>query len=926
MAAPAEDEPLTFRFELRTSSAAPPGSLEHKGADAAAGGIELGEFSRRATITLTTEQMMISPYYVEQLEGAWKGKKGVRLTLPSSAHMEAMQCVLSSIEDMDAVEITDETQFQILSLARRLRLDRLVQRAERFVAMNLNEDTIVAALNLAEQHDLRGLARCCYYWIKRSTDPRFSGSVAEALARDVATTVRGVAEAAAASTSSGSASATPPIFGSGGTRGGGRGGGWGRGGIDAGAGTLASGGEPAFDVDGISGTLQGRGKAEAGTSLLVELSRQEREAKRAFFLPVQLLPALEQPAAKPETKGGAGRSAAGRPSMLGPEAAAAASAEDGSGSIGRSSAGDFLGDEAGGGTGGDAREGDTEVEDVDEDSGAVRMFVGARSGGDPLGASGGAAAGSFRTAKSGAAESSEPAGQAKAADEAAASGSSEAEAAAQDVDEAGGDTDDEEAAAEAKDEDLPEAEPESAEACDEPSAGGKVAPSPMDEALLADLAAEIGFVSPEPESAGVIQPEDVARYRQLVARRASGQLPRYYRVKKPKRAGYEGMVRCYLRRYRDGWGACRHSPEEEDWARVVREVLGETAESEEQELSRRAKRPTGPRSVVAAAKAREGTAMCTRARRHYYELRRERDHSLVMAAACVDESGAFVLTRKADDVRPHGRHYLGAVQGDRLGTRFLIHDFGLAAPSKTGPARRLAEVVPSMAQRTAAEVHFDTNIMGTVPNSCSVVLHPAPANSQAEDLLPKYMNRARLRSVANQAAMANAGLLAQATRFVSSVFEGGAALLFSMDGEPSPVHMPDHPASTSRSICLGVGKASRDAADAHSDALADHVQETTGVRPSFLPKEVARLVSRQPDWNEDMEAWTMDFRARATLASKKNFQLVPEGQRDDEEPRVLFLMGKRGKDLYSVDFAPPLSPAAAFGIALTTFAQKWAVA
>lgn len=448
----------------------------------------------------------------------------------------------------------------------------------------------------------------------------------------------------------------------------------------------------------------------------------------------------------------------------------------------------------------------------------------------------------------------------------------------------------------------------------------------MDSALQADATEELAVVYPELSPPGVLQPEDVARYRQLVQRRAAGRLPRYYRVKKPRKAGYPGMCRCYVRRYRDGWGACRQQDVEEDWARVVREVLGETAESAALEASRRTRRPAGAKGVVVAAKAREGVPMCSRTRRHYYELRRERDHSLLMAAVCVDEAGAFAFSRRADDVRPHGRHYLGGVKGDRLGTRFLVADFGLAAPVADSPARRLAEVVPSMAERTVAEVHFDANVMGTVPNSCSVVLHPAPANSAAEDLLPKYMNRARLRTAAQQAAMANAGFFARATRFVTSVFEGGAAMLFSMDGDASPVRLPDQPGSTSRSLCVGVGKASRDAADAHSDALAAHVQETTGVRPAFKPRDVVRLVSRQPDWNDEMEAWTMDFRARASLASKKNFQLVPDGQRDDEDPRVLFLMGKRGKDLYSVDFAPPLSPAAAFGIALTTFAQKWAVA
>jgi len=866
-ALPSDD--AMFRFELRTSKKSGPSAFDHDGAEAAHDGIELGEYSRKSGVVLTRGQMRSSPYYSRQLDGPWAEKRGLRLTLPSSQHMEAMQAVLTSIEDGDSVEITDETQLQVLALAHKLELTDLLHRCERYVALALGEDTVVGALALAQRYELRGLTRCCYYWIKRSSDPQFAGSVADAVAREAVRAVddlSGGAATASAAALSGDGRWRTRMRDTG---------------ADTGSSSEAMG--PAFDVDGISGKMRGRAGHESGVAALVELARQEREAKRAFFLPVEV---VDMP--KPRDKAKAGLEAAG-----GGGGSVAAATSGAAAGAPADEAGAFLGD-------------DGEESAAGEADGRVRMFAS-----DPLGASRAPV-----PAAGGGAGSAEAPGPAESDDEDA----GEEDAGLPKMDGTGNEDAEGGAGGGAGGGDAAEAG-EAAATADE-----EAEPSAVDLALAADATAELGYACPEPLDEGTIQAEDVARYRQLKQRRAAGRLPRFYRVKRPRLAGYPGMMRCYIRRVRDGYGACKASQPQAEWKRVVREVMGEDAASERAEAAERVRRPQGADGVVAAAKAREGVPMCGKRRRHYYELRRERDHSLIMAAVCVDEAGSFVFTRRGDDARPHGRHFVGSVRGDRLGTRFLINDFGMAADAGVGPARRLAEVVPAMAQRTVAEVHFATNIMGTVPNSCSVVLHPTPANSAAEDLLPKSLNKARQRSVANQAALANAGILASATRFVSSVFEGGAAMLFSMDGEASPVRMPDDPHSTSRSVCVGVGRASDDAADAHSDSMASHVAGATGQRPAFAPPRVARLGSRQPDWNEDMEAWTMDFRSRATLASKKNFQLVPASQRGDQEPSVLFLMGKRGKDLYSLDFAPPLSPAAAFGIALTTFAQKWAVA
>ena len=40
------------------------------------------------------------------------------------------------------------------------------------------------------------------------------------------------------------------------------------------------------------------------------------------------------------------------------------------------------------------------------------------------------------------------------------------------------------------------------------------------------------------------------------------------------------------------------------------------------------------------------------------------------------------------------------------------------------------------------------------------------------------------------------------------------------------------------------------------------------------------LVTKKPRWNADLDAWTMDFKGRVKLASKKNFQLIVEDDRE----------------------------------------------
>jgi len=83
------------------------------------------------------------------------------------------------------------------------------------------------------------------------------------------------------------------------------------------------------------------------------------------------------------------------------------------------------------------------------------------------------------------------------------------------------------------------------------------------------------------------------------------------------------------------------------------------------------------------------------------------------------------------------------------------------------------------------------------------------------------------------------------------------------------------------------------------------------------------LNTKKPKWNPKMEAWTMDFKGRAKLASKKNFILTDPDVEDGE--RVLMLFGKVTKNRWSLDYAPPLNPLDCLFVALSAFSSKLVV-
>ena len=81
------------------------------------------------------------------------------------------------------------------------------------------------------------------------------------------------------------------------------------------------------------------------------------------------------------------------------------------------------------------------------------------------------------------------------------------------------------------------------------------------------------------------------------------------------------------------------------------------------------------------------------------------------------------------------------------------------------------------------------------------------------------------------------------------------------------------------------------------------------------------LHNQMPDWDPEVEAFTLPFYQRVALPSKKNIHIIRPDAPDD----IVMLFGKRAKSAdglvttFSLDFCRPVSCLAAFGCALTSF-------
>jgi len=81
------------------------------------------------------------------------------------------------------------------------------------------------------------------------------------------------------------------------------------------------------------------------------------------------------------------------------------------------------------------------------------------------------------------------------------------------------------------------------------------------------------------------------------------------------------------------------------------------------------------------------------------------------------------------------------------------------------------------------------------------------------------------------------------------------------------------------------------------------------------PNRAIHLINKPPVWIEALQAYCLDFGGRVAAASVKNFLL----SHPDDMNKTLMLFGRtQDRQIYSMDYAHPLSPVQAFAIALSS--------
>jgi len=101
-------------------------------------------------------------------------------------------------------------------------------------------------------------------------------------------------------------------------------------------------------------------------------------------------------------------------------------------------------------------------------------------------------------------------------------------------------------------------------------------------------------------------------------------------------------------------------------------------------------------------------------------------------------------------------------------------------------------------------------------------------------------------------------------------------------------------------------------------------EDKSGILERYKESQIAEnltvMQNKPPKWNEQMQAYCLNFHGRVKLASVKNFQLVA----DDNKDHIILQFGKVGKDTFTMDYQYPMSALQAFAICLTSFDNKLA--
>ncbi|KAG7392394.1 hypothetical protein PHYPSEUDO_000802 [Phytophthora pseudosyringae] len=324
---------------------------------------------------------------------------------------------------------------------------------------------------------------------------------------------------------------------------------------------------------------------------------------------------------------------------------------------------------------------------------------------------------------------------------------------------------------------------------------------------------------------------------------------------------------------------------------------------------------------------------------------REGTGEFLLAASCAsDGSGPFIFHTLRDSHLRTMRElpqsedsavYLGRLEPSFLGTEFTLFDHHTGSTQQHD--NELAFLV------------YSANVLGRVPNSLKcVVSKPVEDEPDEDDLGPPQASSNPTSLRQQRSGMGSDGAIFNTHR---ARLGRNASLSdrFNRQQQSRSMSITDRLRSfTLDDLDLrlemaadgALGWLDEDDVEGHARSMRVKQARLRGERTASMgqipygaveqeeyEKDLLVFETKQPSWNEELGAWTLNFQGRVKVASKKNFLLVGNDtkQNGDEEEITALRFGKVSKTRFTLDYAAPLAPIQALAVACSAFANKRAV-
>ncbi|GMF41440.1 unnamed protein product [Phytophthora fragariaefolia] len=324
---------------------------------------------------------------------------------------------------------------------------------------------------------------------------------------------------------------------------------------------------------------------------------------------------------------------------------------------------------------------------------------------------------------------------------------------------------------------------------------------------------------------------------------------------------------------------------------------------------------------------------------------REETGEFLLAASCAsDDSGPFIFHTLRDSHLRTMRElpqsedsavYLGRLEPNFLGTEFTLFDHHSSTTQQYD--NELAFLV------------YTANVLGRVPNSLKCVVSKPVEGGPDDDELEERKAPGKPTTLRQQrSGMGTDGAifnihparLGRSTSLSDRFNRQQQSRTMSIAERLRSLTLVDLDQRLEFATDGALSWLDDDDAEGHARAMRVKKARMRGERTASMgqvpygaveqeeyEKDLLVFETKQPSWNEELGAWTLNFQGRVKVASKKNFLLVgtETTESGDEEEVTALRFGKVSKTRFTLDYTGPLAPIQALAVACSAFASKRAV-